>query len=129
MTPSKAPPVASPSPSNIEARSLSAVLPSQLEQPLQAIAPKRVLTKLTNKAKSLLQPKAKPPTKIAAAPVKPKQVQKKQAKPQAPMVFDRPEVIAPQPPAVMPQVSVAPLPTAPVIMPAAPIAPAPPWFP
>jgi hypothetical protein len=72
----------------------SAVLPNQVEQPLQAIAPKRIITKLTNKAKAPLQPKAKPPTRIAAAPVKPKQIQKPPAKPQAPMVFDRPEVIA-----------------------------------
>ncbi len=93
----------------------SAVLPNQVEQPLQAIAPKRIITKLTNRAKALLQPKAKPPTQIAA-PVKPKQIQKNQAKPQAP-------IAAPQPISVMPQVRVAPLSTAPVTIPPAPIAP------
>jgi hypothetical protein len=91
----------------------SAVLPNQLEQPLQSIAPKRIIT---NKAKAILQPKVKP-TKIAAAPVKPKQaIQPKIIKP-----------TKPQPPAtisVMPQVNVAPIPAPPAIMPA-PIAIAP----
>jgi hypothetical protein len=95
----------------------SAVLPNQLEQPLQA--PQRIITKLSNKAKSLLQPKAKAP--IAAAPVKPKQVNHpKTAKPQPPVTI-----------AAMPPVNIAPIsaPSQPVVMPpvpVAPIAPAPP---
>jgi hypothetical protein len=89
----------------------SAVLPNQLEQPLQSIAPKRI-----NKTKAILQSRAKP-TKIAAAPIKPKQaIQPKVTKP-----------TKPQPPAtisVMPQVNIAPIPAPSAIMPA-PIAIAP----
>jgi hypothetical protein len=91
----------------------SAVLPNQMEQPLQLIAPKRIITKLSNKVKAILQPK---PAKIAAAPVKLKQAsQPKITKP-----------TKPQPPAtisVMPQVNIAPIPAPPVMMPSqAPVA-------
>jgi hypothetical protein len=92
----------------------STVLPNQIEQPLQSIAPKRIITKLSNKVKAILQPK---PAKIAAAPVKSKPaIQPKITKP-----------AKPQPPAaisVMPQVNIAPIPAPPVMMPA-PIAIAP----
>jgi hypothetical protein len=89
----------------------SAVIPTQLEQPLQA--PQRIITKLSNKAKALLQPKAKAP--IAAAPVKPKQVnQPKTAKPQPPVTI-----------AAMPPVNIVPIaaPSQPVVMPPVPVAP------
>jgi hypothetical protein len=93
----------------------STVLPSQMEQPLQAIAPKPIITKLSNKVKAILQPK---PAKIAAAPVKSKPAIQ-------PKIATKPAT-KPQPPAtisVMPQVNIAPMPAPPVMMPSqAPVA-------